>query len=165
MMNKNNIPNIPAEKFQFVADNERLHDQKFETKQVSYFRDAFNRFCKNKSSVTAAIIILCLVVYAILVPILCANSYTANPNDTTYLWYTKLLPKNQFFYDMGWNFWDGSEDVSLSEANYNAFRAMTEETGIEVFREVYGTWTDDDGKVHYDVRLDSYVSNGYYYLT
>ena len=64
MMNKNNIPDIPAEKFAFVGVDGRLHDQKFETKQVSYWRDAFHRFCKNKSSVVAAIIILCLLLSA-----------------------------------------------------------------------------------------------------
>ena len=55
MMKNNNIPNIPAEKFQFVSSDKKLHDQKFETKQISYFKDAFHRFCKNKSSVVAAI--------------------------------------------------------------------------------------------------------------
>lgn len=68
-MSKNNIPNIPADKFRFVEDVSRFHDQKFETKQISYFHDAFNRFCKNKSSVVAAIIIFCLVLYAIFVPV------------------------------------------------------------------------------------------------
>ena len=165
MMNKNNIPNIPAEKFRFVADNERLHDQKFETKQVSYFRDAFNRFCKNKSSVTAALIILALVLYSILVPIFCTNAYNQNLVDTTYLHYSKLLPKNQLFYDLGWNFWDGSKDVTINEANYNAFNAMTAETGIPVFRSVSEPYEDSDGKIKYDVRLDSYVSNGYMFLT
>ena len=165
MMKNNNIPNIPAEKFRFVADSERLHDQKFETKQVSYFRDAFNRFCKNKSSVTAALIIFALVLYAILVPIFCANAYNDNLTDTTYLQYTRLLPKNQFFYDMGWNFWDGANDQTLSEANYNAFKAMEAETGIPVFRSDSGPYEDSEGKIKYDVRLDSYVGNGYMFMT
>lgn len=165
MMNKNNIPNIPAEKFQFVADNERLHDQKFETKQVSYFRDAFNRFCKNKSSVTAALIILALVLYALLTPFFCTNAYNTALTDTTYLQYTKLLPKNDLFFDLGINFWDGSSDQSINEANYISLGAITAETGYEVFRDNYGTSVDGDGKTIYNVRVDSYVSNGYTYLT
>ncbi len=165
MMNNNNIPNIPAEKFRFVADNERLHDQKFETKQVSYFRDAFNRFCKNKSSVTAAIIIIALVLYAFLVPIFCSNNYNQALTDTTYLQYTKLLPKVQFLADAGIRFWDGGSDQTISEANFIAFNAITAETGHEVFTEVYGTTTDQDGKTLYNVRQDSYVSNGFTYLT
>lgn len=165
MMKQNNIPNIPAEKFRLVADSERLHDQKFETKQVSYFRDAFNRFCKNKSSVAAAIIILCLVLYAILVPLLCTTTYSANLTDTTYLQYTNLLPKSKLCYNLGLNFWDGCTRTSISEANYNAFRAMAEESGYEVFREVYGTSVNYDGKTVYDVRRDTYTSNGYVFMT
>lgn len=164
-MNTNNYPNIPAEKFRFVADGERLHDHKLDTRKVSYFRDAFNRFCKNKSSVAAAIIIFCLVLYAILVPMFCSNNYTESPTDTIYLQYTTLLPRNQLCVDMGWNFWDGASDKTISEANYNAFNAMTTETGYEVFREVYSQYTDSEEKIKYDVRLDSYTSLGYMYLT
>lgn len=59
---------IPVEKFQ-LAQSEVNHDVKFDTKPVGYFRDAFNRFCKNKASVVAAVIILCIVLYAILTPL------------------------------------------------------------------------------------------------
>ena len=60
-MNTQNIPNIPAEKFRFATTEGHLHDLKLDTKPVSYFQDAFRRFCRNKSSVVAAIIILVLV--------------------------------------------------------------------------------------------------------
>ena len=164
-MKNNNIPNIPAEKFRFVSANMKLHDQKFETKQVSYFRDAFHRFCKNKSSVVAAIIILVLVLYAVFVPVFCNNNYTRALTDTTYLQYTKLLPKVGFLHKAGINFWDGSNDQTISEANYIALGAITQETGHEVFRKVYGTNTDEKGKLTYDVRIDSYIANGYTFLT
>ena len=146
-MKNNNIPNIPAEKFRFVSANMKLHDQKFETKQVSYFRDAFHRCCKNKSSVVAAIIILVLVLYAVFVPVFCNNNYTRALTDTTYLQYTKLLPKIGFLHKAGINFWDGSNDQTISEANYIALGAITQETGHEVFRKVYGTNTDEKGKL------------------
>jgi oligopeptide transport system permease protein len=164
-MNKNNIPNIPAEKFRFVADNERLHDQKFETKQVSYFRDAFNRFCKNRSSVTAAIIILCLVLYAVIVPIACQTTYSRDLTNTLYLSYGKLLPKNQLCVDMGWNFWDGASRETLGEATYIARTAIGVETGHDAIKEVLAVNTDSAGKITYDCRVDSYVNNGYTYLT
>ena len=163
-MSKNNIPNIPADKFRFVADSERLHDQKFETQKISYFRDAFNRFCKNKSSVTAAIIIFCLVMYAILVPMFCTTSYSANLTDTNYLNYTNLLPKNELLVSMGLNFWDGATDTALGRGNYESFRAMEQESGYTIFVEEYGT-DNSGGKISYKVRMDSYTSNGYTYLT
>ena len=163
-MKQNNIPNIPAEKFRFVAENERLHDQKFETKQISYFRDAFNRFCKNRSSVTAAIIIICLVLYAIVVPIACETSYSRDLTNTLYLSYGKLLPKNQFCVDMGWNFWDGASEQTIGEATYIAMTAIGVETGHEAVKEVLSVNTDR-GKNTYTCRVDSYVNNGYSYLT
>ena len=165
MINKNNIPEISAEKFKFVGTDEKIHDQKFETKQVSYFRDAFHRFCKNKGSVVAAIIICILLVYSILVPALCQTNYTLVPTDTTYLEYGKLLPRNGLFVDMGLNFWDGAGKQTLGEANYNALRAIGQETGHEIIKKVYEVNTDADGKAIYEVRVDSYISNGFTYLT
>ena len=164
-MKKNNIPNIPAEKFRFVADGERLHDQKFETKQISYFHDAFNRFCKNKSSVTAACIILALVLYAILVPLLCQTSYSTALTDTNYLKYTKLLPKNQLFVDLGLGFWDGTSVQTHGEANYHYIRAIGVETGMDVIVGEPVVYENDEGKKTYDIRVDSYVNNGFINLT
>ncbi|MBR7136268.1 MAG: hypothetical protein IKD14_03985 [Clostridia bacterium] len=60
----NNI-NPPKEKFVFT-NGTQLHDQKFETKPVGYFKDAFRRFCKNKGSVVGAIIIGILIIFAII---------------------------------------------------------------------------------------------------
>ena len=165
MKNKNLIPDIPAEKFKFIGVDAKIHDQKFETKQVSFFRDAFNRFCKNRSSVVAAIIICCLVLYAIFVPIIFDNSYTQNLTDTTYLTYTHLTPRNQFFVDQGWNFWDGATKTVMGEANYIATKAIGAETGMEIFRKVEGPFTDEQGKITYEVRLDNYIANGFTYMT
>lgn len=165
MTNKNNIPEISAEKFKFVGTDAKIHDQKFETKQVGFFRDALHRFCKNKGSVVAAIIICILLLYALLVPMFCQNTYTLNPTDTTYLSYTKLLPRNGLTVKLGWNFWDGATKQTLGEANYNALRAIGEETGHEVIKKVYDVYVDSDGKTLYEVRVDTYISNGFTTLT
>ena len=164
-MKNNNIPKIPADKFRFVGDEMQLHDQKMDTKQVSYFRDAFNRFCKNKSSVTAAIIILCLVLYAFITPFVFETSYSKALTDTDYLMYSKLQPKNEFFADLGWNFWDGASDTELGENNYHSVRAIGVETGKDVIKEIYGTYYDANGKLVYECRVDSYISNGFIYMT
>ena len=165
MRNKNNIPDIAPEKFKLVGVDARLHDQKFETKQVSYFRDAFNRFCKNKSSVVAAIIILCLVLYAIFVPIFCETNYSLALRDTNYLNYTKLAPKCQLFVDMGLDIMDGTKSMVLSEANLNYVRAIGEETGYPTVKKITSTVVDDNGKTVYNARVDSYVNNGFTYMT
>ena len=41
---------ISSEKFVFAGTGNNIHDKKLETKPISYFRDAMNRFAKNKGS-------------------------------------------------------------------------------------------------------------------
>ena len=57
--------NISSEKLKFRSSNVELHDTKLETKPVSYFKDALNRFTKNKASIVAAFIIAILVLFAV----------------------------------------------------------------------------------------------------
>lgn len=165
MMKKIDIPNIPQEKLQFVGTGVKLHDQKFETKEVSYFQDAFRRFCKNKSSVVAACIILCLALYAIFVPIFCETSYSTALTDTTYLQYSKLLPKINFFADHDIPFMDGCSEKILGQSNYIYTKAIGQETGHPTIVEELGTTTDENGKVAYLCRVDSYVNNGFVTMT
>ena len=163
MKNNINYNDIPAEKFKFIGVDAAIHDKKFETKQVSYFRDAFNRFCKNKSSVVAAIIILCLVLYAIFVPMFCSNAYTESPTDTNYLNYTKLSPKSKFLSKFG--ILDGTKSLTLSEANKIYFEAIGVETGYEVIKEVTDVSVDVNGKVSYVCDVDTYIYNGFVTMT
>ena len=55
--------------FTFVQMDKTIHDLKFQTKPTTYFKDAFKRFRKNKSSVAAGIIIGILTTMSILVPV------------------------------------------------------------------------------------------------
>lgn len=161
MANTDNYKNIPAEKFRFT-NNRSSSDEKFKTKQIGYFEDAWHRFRKNKSSIVASIIILILVIYAIVVPMFCETTYSKSLTDTTYLTYTKLLPKTKH---LQWLGWDGCHKVQLTENNLNYYRAIEEETGFDVVRKVYGQETTEDGRVLYDAKLDSYTSNGFLYMT
>ena len=63
MMNEN-FKNIPAEKFVFAQKGKRIHDTQLETKPIGYFKDAWLRFCKNKSAVVAFALIVFLLVFA-----------------------------------------------------------------------------------------------------
>ena len=161
MANTDNYKNIPAEKFRFT-NNRSSSDEKFKTKQIGYFEDAWHRFRKNKSSIVASVIILVLVIYAIVVPIFCETTYSKSLTDTTYLTYTKLLPKTKH---LQWLGWDGCHKVQLTENNLNYYRAIEEETGFDVVRKVYGQETTEDGRALYDAKLDSYTSNGFLYMT
>jgi len=86
------IPNIDKSKFILINDeNKVINDVAFETKQIGYYRDAWNRFKKNRASVVAFIII-CIIFFFVLVgPHMKAYTKPQNPADGTKLGY--LPPK------------------------------------------------------------------------
>lgn len=94
------INNIPKEKFKFVDKKDYTHDTKLETKPIGYFRDAFNRFSKNKGAVVGGIVVLCLILMAIICPFL--TQYTPSYYDSNY---STISPKLKMFENT--NFWDG----------------------------------------------------------
>ena len=49
--------------FNPVQENKQISDTKLATKPTTFLKDAFRRFCKNKSSVVAAIILAILVLF------------------------------------------------------------------------------------------------------
>ena len=153
---------ISSEKFVFCADNNSLHDKKLETKPVTYFRDAFNRFCRNKGSIFAAIVIICLVLFAILGPIF--SPYTVSYQDENYKF---CLPKNNLCYDLGLGFWDGGKNgVNLNELTYTLHTATEKEIGRPVIMGDVETTTEIYTKkeiTSYTYRYDTYNEVGMKY--
>ena len=120
---------ISSEKFVFCADNANLHDKKLETKPVSYFRDAFNRFCRNKGSILAAWVIIFLILFAIIGPMI--SPYTVSYQDENYKF---CLPKSNLCYNLGLGFWDGGKNgENLNEYSYIMHKATEDEIGRPVF--------------------------------
>ena len=153
---------ISAEKFVFHSTGENLHDTKLETKPVTYFRDAINRFCKNKASIVAAIIIAILVLFAIIGPIL--TPYTVAYEDA---YYAYVLPKNNLFRNLGIPFWDGGQNKEVNKVTYEQFRAIQIETGREVIMNEPKIKTEEYmGKTSelYKFRLDTYNAVGVKYV-
>ena len=64
----NKYMNLPAEKFEFVNTDDRIHDAKFSDKPIGYFKDAWLRFRKNKASIVASLIIVLIILFAVIVP-------------------------------------------------------------------------------------------------
>ena len=95
---------IPAEKFAFAQQGDKLHDVKLDTKAVSYARDSFRRFCKNKSSVVAAVILGVLILFAIFVPVFTGIDLELNSASEQF-----LPPK---LFESGTGFWDGTESYT-----------------------------------------------------
>lgn len=90
---------VQDDRFTFVQENVKLHDQKLETKPRGYFKDAFIRFTKNKASVVATIIIAAIILFAIIVPLVTPS----NMQTLMDTYYAKKGPRNTALYGMGLN--------------------------------------------------------------
>lgn len=157
MANTNQYQNIPAEKFQFAKGRDLQHDSKFSTKPVSYFQGAFRRFCKNKGAAVAAVIILCLVLFAIIAPFF--TPFTPEYYDMVYGYVT---PKLNICADNNLGFWDGGRMKSVGYVGYLKDCALAQETGRDVI--MGGEYTesvDEDGNAVYTYRYDTYYGVGF----
>ncbi len=103
-MNNNDIYNLKKEDFEFVQVDKKIHDSKFETKPTTFAKDAFKRFCKNKSSVVGAIVIGFLLLCSFVVPIISPHDIESVHKDQTL-----LLPK---LFKEGTGFWDGTKEYN-----------------------------------------------------
>ena len=149
-----NIKNIPIEKFQFAKRNDLLHDTKFETKPVSYFQGAFQRFSKNKGAVVGGIVIACLVLFAILAPFF--TPFKPAYYDMVYAYVT---PKNPLFADSNINFWDGCRQKDTNLVGFLKDKALAAETGREVIKN--GEYVVSEDGSSYSYRYDTYYGVGF----
>ncbi len=171
-MNKtqfDNYNNIPQEKFAFVKNRDNKHDQKFDTKPVGYFRDAFNRFKKNKASLVAAIIIIILVLYALIAPFFVDSDYQDSYayNSATLLRYKQLLPRLSFLDGTG--FWDGSTKEQVTMNRLCELKGIAIETGHNPIQKEYGQIevVDISGtkSIKYEIRVNTYYANSAFDVT
>ena len=103
--------NISSDDFKLVHSTEKIADEKFQTKTTTFAKDAFKRFCKNKSSVAGAIIIGLLLILSIFVPWISGRdvSSTTYPEQA-------LLPPKLFGAGAGW--WDGTKHYKNQVYDY-----------------------------------------------
>ncbi len=149
--------NIPKEKFQLANRGDRISDKKFDTKPMGYFRDAMNRFKKNKSSVAAAIIIVILFLYAIIVPFV--SNYSVEFRDG---YYRLVLPKCDALAFLGW---DGCGNETVSQAGYDYYKSIGEEYGDSAVVRVDNSYVEEGtGKTYYNLYVDSYALVGFQYV-
>lgn len=94
-------PSISKEDFVLTNVDKSIHDQKFQTKPTTFFKDSLKRFAKNKSSVVAAVILGLLLLMAVFVPIFDTNDTDGSHPEIAY-----LQPK---LFDAGTGFWDGTK--------------------------------------------------------
>ncbi len=163
-----NYNSIPKDRFVFAANRDNKHDAKFDTKPVGYFRDAFNRFQKNKASLVAAIIILILLLYAIVGPWLVDSNFQNSYATTKELMrYKQLLPRLKMFEGTG--FWDGTKTDEVTMHRLYELKAIQVETGYPALQKENGTVQveDIDGAIStkYKVRINTYYANSAFNVT
>ena len=146
--------NIPVEKFQFTTKNDLYHDSKFETKPVSYFQGAFQRFAKNKGAVVGGIVIAILVLFAMLAPLF--TPFQPAYYDMTYAYVT---PKSNLFANSNIDFWDGCREKETNYVGYLKDLALASETGREVIKN--GEYTISEDGSTYSYRYDTYYGVGF----
>ena len=149
---------ISKEKFVLANENKKLKDKELVTKPISFFHDAFNRFCRNKGSIVAAIIIGILALFAIIAPI--CSPYTVGYSDT---YFKFCLPKNPLFAET--NFWDGCEEKNVNEMTFLRYYAIGVETGHNAIKnQKYSTYVTKDSRnkdvTMYKYRFDTYQQTG-----
>ena len=150
----NNYNNIPVEKFRFATRNDLLHDSKFETKPVSYFQGAFQRFSKNKGAVVGGIVIAVLVLFAIFAPFF-------TPFQPAYydMVYAYVTPKSNLFANSDLDFWDGCKQKDTNYVGYLKDLALATETGREIIKN--GEYVVSEDGSTYSYRYDTYYGVGF----
>ncbi len=175
MINANNIKNNPQfnsinpSKFQIVQGRTNIHDKAPETKPVSYFKDAWNRFKKNKGSVVATVIIAILVLFAIFGPIF--SPFTVSYRDSRFAF---CLPKSSLSETFGWDFWDGCEEDIMNLSKFQYYHSIGEESvrvagenahPVIKNQEYEVLAYDENGKpISFGVRFDTYNKIGVIFL-
>ena len=96
------LQEFAPEKFELVNKDltTKIHDEKFKTKPTTFAKDAFKRFCKNKSSVVAAVIIGMMLVGSVVFPLISTDDLKTPKTDQAF-----LPPK---LFDSGTGWWDGT---------------------------------------------------------
>ncbi|MBQ8719746.1 MAG: ABC transporter permease [Clostridia bacterium] len=145
---------IPKEKFEFASRGEKIYDKKLESEPIGYFKDAWIRFRKNKSSVVAFGIIVILSLFAIFAPLL--SPYELGDRDG---YFAAALPKSTLLSKIG--ILDGTRWKREGQAGYDYYNSIGKESGMSAICSDVKKTVDEDGTVYYTFKVDSYYQVGY----
>ncbi len=140
---------LDASKFELAQKNEKLTDVKFKEKPVTFAKDAIIRFCKNKSSIVAAIVLGFLILCSLIIPVALPFDVSTTHADETF-----LAPK---LFKAGTGFWDGTKqynDIIYDEAT----GLPTASSGLDSNSILMDTMKVYDG---YTSTTYSFAHNGY----
>ncbi len=114
---------IPPEKFRFVQPAPQPQEPPPKKKVRGYYADTFRRFCRNRSALAGAWILLALVLLALLVPVF--SPYSMADKDTVYANAPSYLPAIAH-----WGIFDGAvRRENQNEHSLNRWKGIARETG------------------------------------
>ncbi len=159
---------IPAEKFRFVQENEKLSDKELQTKARGFFADAMLRFSKNKSSVIATWILAFMILYAIVAPML--SPYDIQDKDNIYVNYPPFV---RSIADKDLGIFQGTRSYSSqSDASMAYWKGIAQETGLDPLLRITGTHEtkvmnrgQEVTRSTYDIEVNAYYALGILYRT
>lgn len=146
--------------FNFHQKEKKLHDVEIKGKPSTFLKDAIKRFAKNKSSMTALVILLILALFAIVTP--WVLPYDTTGSTTVGLGY---LPPKVFNAGTGW--WDGTkeytnvvydESTGLPTGSY--VESAIDKDSMKIYEGTYDNTPNSHGKGGY-IRIASAGKNEY----
>jgi len=125
--------------------------------RVGYFRDAWNRFQRNRSSLVSLCVLGLLVLFCLLAPLF--TPYTLTDKESVY---SNKRPYLAAFDGSG--FWDGGRENEFTPSNYLYFQGIAKETSlnpiIRVKKEYERPQLNGTTTKAYRLRIDSYKEVG-----
>ncbi len=175
-MENNKALLIPKEKFEYAGLDGKIHGQRLEDKPIGYFKDAWLRFRRNKASIFAAIIIIAIILFSLLVPLFSFN-YDSSFMDT---YYAKNGPRISWLARYGAARGNVEEKVNhrrmywLSAAavgalhkndNVSEWDSFTMADGLEGELSPVIRYKEGSGiKSNFTAEIDSYLELGFVYM-
>ena len=149
--NSEDYKNMDKSKLRFVQMDETIHDQKFETEPIGFFKDALIRFCKNKASVIAFILLCITLFMAIFGPGM--TKYGFNDQDLNRV---NLPPKISAIAKLNLGIFDGARVLESRRVEYLSDTSKYPEGCILAVDNRH--WVS--GVEMCDVTVDYYAYNG-----
>ncbi|MDR0915884.1 MAG: ABC transporter permease [Oscillospiraceae bacterium] len=166
---------INTARLSFRENEVSRFDLELTTKPKSFAAESFIRFCKNKSSVVGAIIIIALIFASIVGPLFVPYELSYNDND-----YINMKPKGFIFGDGTYTL-DGDAKtflywsaigLAIKDTNGDAFKngELSVSNDDDIINELspirsYVTYSAPDGSTRYKMKIDSYFRMGFKIVT
>jgi ABC-type dipeptide/oligopeptide/nickel transport system permease subunit len=142
---------LTSKDFEFVQQEGKIFDKKFETQPIGYFKDAMIRFSKNRTNVIATSILVLIILSSIILPIVSTKNVDELDDN-----FSNLPPRMPFLENFG--VWDGTttkDDQPIAPSSIG-FDPENPELGLPVDYIL----EDDDGNPIYVPLLEDYIVPG-----